>query len=235
MTLIVIPIPRRSKTRIRFSLRLMLCFMSALCISIAVVDYRRRELTRRTNAVERLSSKHFFHFRRLEYPNSSWPVIDKLFDPEGKAFPETAKVGPSYFSKGEARYLSRIDLELIGCLTSLEHLTITGCHFEDKCLSPLKTLENLTSVALDDCNIDDTSLATLAGLPKLRSIYADGTDVTDAGIAHLVASRRVATLSLRRTATRGSTIRFLKSKIAIQELFLEDSPICDDGLKPLPA
>ena len=114
---------------------------------------------------------------------------------------------------------STLDLSIIGTLTTLRTLDLTGCTLSQSMLETVGTLPDLTSLTLSNCAIE--SINPLVGLTKLKML-----DLTNNTISDITAVSSMTELrELHLTNNPISSITYLNNCLLLEKLYVENCGI----------
>ena len=194
----------RRPVGLRFTLRLLLAAMAALCIALGWWTQRARRQARIVAGIVKTYGTVTYDFEpqltpkmyRRRSPLPAW-LVERL----GEDF---------FHSVVRAHVRGEVDLAQVSELTAITDLTIWKEDLTDETLLPIARLRGLKRLVIqsdkhqglpgdypDTTRITDGSLAGIAALPKLEEVYLDGTHFTAAGISELARSN-----SLRKVYVR---------------------------------
>lgn len=123
------------------------------------------------------------------------------------------------------------DMEIVGSLSSLEHLTLNGCRqLTDAGLARLQGLTGLKGLGLERTNVTDAGLANLSGLTELNYLSLNWTQVGDGGLKHLSRMANLGVLYLCDTKTADEGLLALKGLSKLQWLDLRGTQVTDAGV-----
>lgn len=123
---------------------------------------------------------------------------DRIRDPSILKHIDTITIGSNGQFSGEDSKFADISPEswrLIGSLTTLEELHISGCPVAS--LQWVEACPNLRVLNLSGTKIDDSELRHLQTLTKLNVLFLDGTEITDHALDALIRLKTVEQLGLR--------------------------------------
>jgi hypothetical protein len=181
---------------LRFTLRLLLVAVTALCMGLAVWTHRAREQRRIVHQIEKTWGSVSYDYESappLKSGDAQSPVPKWLLD----------RAGVDFFHRVvRAHVRGDVDLAQVSRLASIRELTIWKHDLTDQQFGHIARMRNLQELIVqsdrhaslpgdypDTTRIGDPSLAVVAGLPKLRRVYLDGTRFTPEGLASLAQSR----------------------------------------------
>lgn len=184
----------------RFTLRVLLVAITALCIGLAIWTHRAREQARIVKHIEEHYGSVIYDWEPQPTPkmnDARSPVPAWLLDRLGEDF---------FHSVVWAHVRSDVDMEQVSRLTAVCELTIWKEDLTDEKLRPVANLRKLRNLTIqsdmhqslrdypDTTRIGDPSLALIAQLPRLEKVYVDGMGFTGEGLAALAESRSLHTV-----------------------------------------
>jgi hypothetical protein len=118
-------------------------------------------------------------------------------------------------------------------LFKLYMLHLDGTQVGDEGLASLSRLRGLGVLSLDHTRITDAGLAQLEKLPNLERLFLNGTAVTDAGLVHLSKLTKLKELSLVDTKISDAGLRHLKGLKEMEMLKIHDTQVTQQGMNDL--
>jgi hypothetical protein len=134
----------------------------------------------------------------------------------------------------EGEGITPAGLRSVAPMTQLMRLSIRDARLNDEALVHLRPCRRLLALTLDGCGIGDAGLKYVGRFTRLNELWLENCTVTDAGLAELRNLQSLDTLYLVDTQVTGTGFRSLRLP-KLEELYLPDSPISDEGLKPIAA
>jgi hypothetical protein len=143
-----------------------------------------------------------------------------------RTLPKLTRLDLSGFQKRNsgtwAVALTDLDLESIGALVTLQHLSLNGTKITDLGLTRLKTLTDLRSLDLGRTAVTSTGLKELAGLAKLERLSLwKSSRVDDQAASVLSEMKGLVALDLSETAITDAARQQLRSLPRLKELYVQ--------------
>lgn len=129
------------------------------------------------------------------------------------------------------------DLSALSGLTHLERLqfsarTPRSAGSPPVDLGPLRGLPKLSMLVIDSLAVDDAGLARIKGMSQISILSVAGKGITETGLADLASMPSLTLLTLHRTSIHDlSALAPVLPRF--RQLWLVDSPLGDDGLRPI--
>jgi len=189
------------RLRLRFTLRLLLVAITAVCIGLAIWTHRAREQRRVVERIDRGGADYVLYDREFaQFPDAEGAIGQSLIP---KFF--VNKLGWDYFYHVRCANLTdRTLLPELGKLSGVETLYLSCEGLSNEDLETVASLPNLcvlsiftneptiANVRTPSTQLNDQSLKIISRLSTLEVLYiADGGGFTAEGIAELSQARRL--------------------------------------------
>jgi hypothetical protein len=189
------PLKRPRRFWPRFTLRVLLAVMTALCIGLAIWTHRAREQARIVKHIEEHYGTVMYDWEPQPAPkmnDARSPVPAWLLD----------RLGEDFFHQVVwAHVRGDVDMEQVSRLTAIRELTIWKEDLTDDMFRPIANLRKLRKLTIqsdmhqslgdypDTTHLGDPSLSLIAQMPRLEQLYVDGMGFTAEGLAALAESQ----------------------------------------------
>lgn len=126
-------------------------------------------------------------------------------------------------------------LKMLGRLTQLQTLRLSGSSITDTGLEHLATLSDLRILGLSSTGISDSGVKHIAKLEKLEQLWLGYTNVTDTGVAELANMPALFNLHLDHTTVTDTSIDHLLQIPKLWHVDLRNTTMTADGIRRLRA
>jgi|GEM_PF-4130318 len=213
--------PHPSEPRVRFTLRRILIWFTALSLTLGAFFNSLHQQRRGIDHVHRFGGDVYYEFELDEtglstVPDGRFPwtkFIDRRLGMDYTHHVVGVVVTHPEFDDDQLQRLSGLNrlqfvtlretavtgwgLQHLRCQRHLHTLRLDGKHVDDSALAALTELPNLRSLFISGASITDSGLRHLARLPKLEQLDVSHTGITPAGLHHLEQLPNLRLLSLR--------------------------------------
>lgn len=125
------------------------------------------------------------------------------------------------------------DLEFLGSLDDVVHLSVEGSRVSDTGISHISGLVSLHELRLNGCQATDDGLAHLSRLANLRNLWLIGSQVSGPGAAHLQNLSSLTLLIMTGSPITDEGLEYFSKIESLQLLNLSHTQITDKGLMKL--
>lgn len=223
--------PRRY---VRFSLRLLLLFITASCVWLGLASSRTRSQKRAVDRVHELGGRVAFDYQ-LD-ANMKWRKDPKLPAPVWliDLIGEDYVRRPSIVNFDDGSDPTNDDLSVVERFTDLKQLTLMNKkRITDDGLHHLLTLSKLEVLALNGTNVRGPGLKHIIHMQNLTGLTLDNTPITDVGLKYVGELRTLEWLNLNRTQITDDGLRHIAALPHLESLQLRGTTITDEGVKQL--
>jgi hypothetical protein len=109
-------------------------------------------------------------------------------------------------------------------------ITVEGPVIDDKALSRLESLENVTGLLLYSDQYSDAAMVHIRHLKKLELLILGGSPITDKGLVEVAGLPCLQSLDLRRTKITDGALKQLERCVSLKVLLLADTATTDNGI-----
>ena len=201
--------PRRRYLQI--SLRAMLILVAVCAVWFGVLAKRAHDQRAAVRRVIELGGRVVYDFQyddsgefreyRKDAKPPGWPWLRKLVGDE--FFQEVVRVSL------DGKNVTDDDLELIGKLRHLDHLSLNETSVSDSGLAHVRDLVHLQYLGLNETRVTSSGLEHVSNMKELDILVLGDSPVGDEGLEHLSGLHSLAILNLSRTRVTSAGIAHL--------------------------
>lgn len=123
---------------------------------------------------------------------------------------------------------------MLGRMTRLRNLRVSGPMVDDRSATVLAKLHELAALSLHETAVSDETLPLIEELVQLRELSLFGTPVTDASLDSIAKLPRLIKLRLRQTAVKGENAEAL-ARMPVVDLELAETEFSNAGMPSVAA
>ncbi len=140
--------------------------------------------------------------------------------------------GDSFIFGGSTK-LNLYEIEVLGRMTELTDLYLSGPNITDETLLILQRLNKLERLTLDESAITDMGLVHLSKLANLHILHVRSTSINGIGFIYFKNLKQLQILDLTDTKITDARLEHLKMLTQLKQLVLSENKITDAGLEHL--